>query len=54
MHYIIVYVALHVDFFTSFCCDVLIAQMFDGPFNCYDTMKKFANGCEVAPFANRD
>ena len=28
-----------------------MAQMFDGPFD-YDIMKKFANRCEVTPFAN--
>ena len=34
-------------------CDVTIAQLFDGPFDCDVIMKKSANMCDVGPLANR-
>ena len=38
-------------FFTSFDCDITIAQLFDGPFDCDVIMKKSANRCDVRPLA---
>ena len=40
-------------FLTSFHCDVTIAQLFDGPFDCDVIMKKSANRCTVGPLAIR-
>ena len=40
-------------FLTSSYCDVTIAQLFDGPFDCDVIMKKSANMCDVGPLAIR-
>ena len=40
-------------FLTSFYCDVTIAPLSDGPFDCDVIMKKFANRCDVGPLAIR-
>ena len=40
-------------FLMSFYCDITNVQLFDGPFDCDDIMKKFANRCGVGPFAIR-
>ena len=41
------------DFLTSFHCDVIIAQLFDGPFDCDVIMKKSAKRCTFGPLAIR-
>ena len=41
------YAALDVDFLTSFYCDITIAQLFDGPFDCDVIKKKFAYKWDV-------
>ena len=40
-------------FLMSFYCDVTIAQLFEGSFNCDVIMKKSANKCNGGPLAIR-
>ena len=47
------HVAFHVAFLTSFYCDVTIAPLSEGPFDCDVIMMKSANRCNVGPLAIR-
>ena len=44
------HMAPHVDFLTSFYCDVTIGSKFAEPFDCDFIIKNNSNRCNVGPF----